>query len=116
MTITSDVDWGARSLARDRANRSRAFAGIISLVAGIVFLLAFAWLILAGQFFLIQLPLILGSLTLLIFFGVGYVVNPPVWVGGESLAALRRSGVQQTYCVNQAAAVSLAGPSVFLFA
>lgn len=88
MTITSEIDWGARSLARDRANRSRAFAGIISLFAGIVFLLAFAWLILAGQFFLIQLPLILGSLALLIFFGVGYIVNPPVWVGAVILSLL----------------------------
>lgn len=64
-----------------RANRSRSFAGAITLLALLTFFTVFTWLLMAPQFFLLQLPLLLGAVFLLLFFGLGYFLNPPEWTG-----------------------------------
>lgn len=71
-----------------RANRSRSFAGAITLLALLTFFTVFTWLLMAPQFFLLQLPLLLGAVFLLLFFGLGYFLNPPEWTGAFLMALL----------------------------
>ncbi|WP_374316878.1 O-antigen ligase family protein [Aquabacterium sp.] len=73
-------------LAAERARRARSFAGIITLLAGIAFIVDAVWLIMASSFFLIQLPILMGCLYLVMFFGLGYVLNPPAWTGAALMA------------------------------
>lgn len=89
MTITSDAALGAGALPVFKpGRRSRAFAGVISLLALLTLVVDLAWAIMAGQFFLLQLPIFVGSLFLLLFFGLGYIINPPPWVGVFALSLL----------------------------
>jgi len=76
------------SMALRRASRSRSFAGIISLLAFVAFVVDLVWLIMAGEFFLLQLPILLGTLFILMFFGLGYILNPPAWTGAFFMALL----------------------------
>lgn len=50
-------------------------------LAVVVFLVDFVWLVMSGQLFLLQLPILLFSLFLILFLGLGYVLDPPAWVG-----------------------------------
>lgn len=75
-------------MALRRASRSRSFAGIISLLAFVALVVDLVWLIMAGEFFLLQLPILLGTLFILMFFGLGYIINPPAWTGAFFMALL----------------------------
>lgn len=78
----------SQRMALRRASRSRSFAGAISLLAFFTLVVDMVWLIMAPQFFLLQLPIFLGSLFILMFFGLGYILNPPMWTGAFFMALL----------------------------
>lgn len=74
MTITSD--WTGRP-----SRLPSSFAPAILGLAVVVFLLDFIWMVTSGQMFLMQLPILLVSFFLILFLGLGYVLDPPAWVG-----------------------------------
>ena len=71
-----------------RAHRMRSFAGVITLLSFLTLFVSFAWLLVAPQFFLLQAPLVLGSAALLMFYGLGYFISPPDWMGAFLMALL----------------------------
>lgn len=61
-------------------NRNQALAGMILLLATITLITDFTWLLLDGQFFMLQLPILLGCVVLVMTFGLGYILSPPAWL------------------------------------
>jgi O-antigen ligase len=88
MTTTSNTLVAAEFLGLRPRERSKAFAGAITLFAGLIVLVDLGWFFAASSFFLIQLPILLLGLVLLLFFGTGFLLNPPVWVGAFLMTLL----------------------------
>ena len=74
MTTTSDLTGLPSRLPS-------SFAPAILGLAVVLFLLDFIWMMMSGQMFLLQAPILLGSFFLILFLGLGYVLDPPAWVG-----------------------------------
>ena len=87
MTMIRNASF-ALTPAMRRASRSRSFAGAITLLAFLTLVVDVVWLVMAPHLFMLQLPLLLGALFLLLFFGLGYFLNPPEWTGAFLMALL----------------------------